>query len=93
MTEYFVDFDEFEAVVLVDSSSIGNTNISDLVRWCRNNLDDYDVVSDDGYSAAAFCFTDGFDAESFNDYRSKSCLNNILDNPFNHLSDIVFSDY
>lgn len=93
MTEYSIDFDDYEAVILVDSSSGGNTNIVDLTRWCLENLDDYEVISEDGYSSAAFCFCDSSEAESFNSYRSKSCSNNLTDNPFNNLSDIVFSNY
>jgi hypothetical protein len=93
MSEYSINFDAFEAVILVDSSSSGNTNIVDLIRWCEDNVDDYEIESDDGYSSAAFCFHDYSDAESFNYYRSKSCINNYANNPFNHLQDIVFSDY
>jgi predicted ATP-binding protein involved in virulence len=93
MTEYSINFDEYEAVILVDQSSTGNTNISDLIEWCLDNLSDYEVISGDGYSSAAFCFSDMSDAESFNEYRSKSYSINLNDNPFNHLNDIVFDDY
>lgn len=93
MTEYSIDFDAYEAVILVNSASSGNTNIQNLIDWCMNNLDGYEVLSENGYSSAAFCFSDSSDAESFNKYRSRSCVSNLNDNHFNHLSDIVFGDY
>lgn len=92
MTEYSINFDAFEAVILVDQNSCGNTTIQNLIDWCFDNVDDYEVISEDGYTSAVFCFADYLYAESFNSYRSKSCTSNLLNNQFNHLKDIVFSN-